>query len=126
MAAHSLASGIYAILLLVVCMVLAAALGREIVIRFFPAPFTNTEQLLFGCGLGLGAIAYAIFGLGLAGFLRIESIVLTIAFLALISRKSLAFISMQLLALARSRLTRSLTDSECVKYLHQPVCPAQD
>jgi WD40 repeat protein len=29
-----------------------------------------------------------------------------------------------LIALAKSRLTRSLTDEECRKYLHAKVCPA--
>jgi hypothetical protein len=32
----------------------------------------------------------------------------------------------QLVELARSRLTRSLTDEECRQYRHMPACPPTD
>lgn len=97
----SLASAAYAVGILVLTLMLAAALGRKILLRLLPTPLTEAESLLLGTSLGLGCISYAILGLGLIKVLNTVTIGLTLALIAFATRKQILHIAGQALSALR-------------------------
>jgi hypothetical protein len=79
----------FALLLAALVLMLALGLGRRM-IRWLQLPLHGLELTVFSVPLGLGAIAYGVLALGLAGFLQVWALALWLVAVGVIGLRDLA------------------------------------
>jgi hypothetical protein len=117
------ASHLFALLLGAAMLALAAGVGSALLDKVALTWESRLERCLFAVTIGLGAIAYAVLGLGLAGLLQPASILGVLVVLAVIARHEILdrLRDVRGLVLAVMRARRALRSQDRVLGLAIPI-----